>query len=158
MGNLENIIIHCSDSSFGDANEIRRWHLEKGWRDIGYHFVILNGFILKDFHLKSLDGSIECGRPLNGDNIITGNEVGAHTLGYNANSIGICLIGIRIFSNNQMQSLYNLLHDLCRTFKIPVINVLGHCETDSGKEQYKTCPNFDMVLIREKLKLHSDTL
>ena len=41
---IKNIIIHCSVSDFGDAELIRSWHVdERGWRDIGYNGVILNG-------------------------------------------------------------------------------------------------------------------
>jgi hypothetical protein len=51
-------IIHCSASTQGDVAEIRRWHLARGWNDIGYHFVIRP------------DGEVEVGRML--------HEIGAH--------------------------------------------------------------------------------
>jgi len=103
-----NIIIHCSDSEWGCVRVIREWHLGRGWRDIGYHFVILNGYVTyEDYrakrYLMSLDGSIECGRYLNQNLIVEHNEVGAHTLGYNDKSIGICLIGKNIFVMNDFR-------------------------------------------------------
>ena len=43
MREIKKIIIHCSDSEFGDAALIDKWHKERGWTGIGYHYVILNG-------------------------------------------------------------------------------------------------------------------
>ena len=54
--------------------EIRRWHVEqRGWRDIGYHWVI------------DRDGAVAPGR--------AETEIGAHVEGHNAGTIGICLLG-----------------------------------------------------------------
>ncbi|MGD9809655.1 MAG: N-acetylmuramoyl-L-alanine amidase [Deferribacterales bacterium] len=150
MARLSNIIIHCSDSTFGSAAIIRQWHLQRGWRDIGYHFVICNGKIAPDLFIPEMDGSIETGRPLDGDHFITGDEVGAHALGYNSNSIGICNIGVRSFSLNQMASLHDLLFRLMDKFDIPIENILGHYET--AQAHGKTCPNFDVSELREFMK------
>lgn len=72
---IEYIVFHTSASGDQDigAKEIREWHKEKGWSDIGYHYVIRR------------DGTIEQGRPL--------EKIGAHVRGYNSRSIGICMIG-----------------------------------------------------------------
>ena len=152
MAKIENIIIHCSDSSFGSAALIRQWHLERGWRDIGYHFVILNGEVKKGFRLLSLEGSIEVGRPIDSDNYLDMTETGAHTLGYNRNSIGICLIGSgdNDFTNNQLIALKRLVQELREKFDIPLANVIGHYETENANG--KTCPNFDMELFRSYLE------
>lgn len=152
MRKIENIIIHCSDSSFGCVREIRQWHLQKGWKDVGYHFVILNGRVTKDFNISSLHGSIESGRYLDEDLMVEPDEVGAHALGYNDRSIGICLIGLKEFTSLQRASLLALLIDLMAHFNISPENVLGHCETESGRAQGKTCPNFDVGEIRETLR------
>ena len=70
MRKINEIIIHCSDTQEGcdvTAKDIRRWHTTpkekggRGWRDIGYHYVI------------RLDGTIELGRPL--------EKAGAHCIG-----------------------------------------------------------------------------
>ena len=40
---LKKAIIHCSATPEGrdvDIEDIRQWHLARGWRDVGYHFVI----------------------------------------------------------------------------------------------------------------------
>jgi N-acetylmuramoyl-L-alanine amidase len=67
------IILHHSLSKEGDVETITKWHLERGFEDIGYHFVILK------------DGTVEPGRDI--------DLVGAHASGRNSDSIGICLIG-----------------------------------------------------------------
>lgn len=77
MRTIDKIILHCSATPKGkhfDVDEIRRWHVEgRGWRDIGYHYIVY------------LDGSIHNGRPI---------EIsGAHVRGKNKHSIGVCYIG-----------------------------------------------------------------
>lgn len=76
MRRIDEIIIHCSDSPEGrndKAEDIRKWHKQRGFNDIGYHYVI------------DLDGTVEQGRPI--------EQAGAHCTGHNAHSIGICYIG-----------------------------------------------------------------
>lgn len=74
---ITEIIIHCSATPAGRdvrSADIRRWHTsERGFADIGYHFVVC------------LDGTIEAGRPL--------QQPGAHCIGHNRHSIGICYAG-----------------------------------------------------------------
>lgn len=154
MRQIDNIIVHCSDSLWGCAREIRQWHLARGFADIGYHFVILNGVPTfnheKNMHrVPSLDGSIECGRYLDDDGFISDVEVGAHTLGYNDHSVGVCLIGVHDFTAKQMETLQRLLSDLSIAYHVPAENILGHCETASGKAEGKTCPNLDMQKVRD---------
>lgn len=73
---ITGIVIHCSATQegqdFGSA-DIDRWHRDRGFNGIGYHFVI------------RLDGTIETGRQL--------ALAGAHTTGHNKNTVGICYIG-----------------------------------------------------------------
>lgn len=127
------IAIHCSDSKFGNAQLIEDWHKERGWSDIGYHFVILNGRIENDSHLRVMDGMIEAGRDM--------DLAGAHVRGYN-DWLGICLIGTNEFTLKQMDSLAELIRELIRKFRIPVENVKGHYQFDTANG--KTCPNFDV--------------
>lgn len=73
---ITEIILHCSATIEGKDYSnatITRWHIARGFRTIGYHFVI------------GLDGEVRKGR-----NILT---VGAHCKGRNKNTIGICIIG-----------------------------------------------------------------
>ena len=76
LANINRIILHCTDTPPNmkvDISVVREWHLERGFNDIGYHFLIRK------------DGSIEHGRSL--------TTVGAHTKGQNSNSIGVCYEG-----------------------------------------------------------------
>jgi hypothetical protein len=157
MRPIENTIIHCSDSPWGCAREIRQWHLAKGWNDIAYHFVILNGqptflHYENQKEIFALDGSIECGRYLDDDGFISDVEKGAHALGYNQNSIGICLVGMRRFSERQMASLVMLAKELATIYRLSPAHFLGHYETKSGQAQKKTCPNIDMKWLRDRLR------
>lgn len=73
---IDTIIVHCSATPAGRDNsaaDIRRWHRQRGFSDIGYHFVV------------RLDGTIEAGRPL--------ELPGAHCRGHNLGSIGVCYVG-----------------------------------------------------------------
>lgn len=76
MRTINEIIIHCSATQAGrnvSVDEIRAWHRARGFRDIGYHYVI------------TLDGTVHPGRPI--------EQAGAHCLGHNSHSIGICYVG-----------------------------------------------------------------
>jgi N-acetylmuramoyl-L-alanine amidase len=127
----EGIVIHCSDSPQGrgdNAETIDRWHKERGWSGIGYHFVILE------------DGTIEAGRDI--------DKQGAHAKGYN-HYIGICLIGIDKFTDKQFESLKALVSGLMENYDIMPNKVLGHYQVD---KHGKTCPNFDIVEFKNKIK------
>ena len=76
MRRIDTIIIHCSATPEGknySAADIDRWHRERGFDSIGYHYVI------------KINGGIEFGRPI--------DKAGAHCKGHNANSIGVCYVG-----------------------------------------------------------------
>lgn len=150
MNKWTNVIIHHSASDFGNARLIREWHIQRGWKDIGYHFVILNGIPYSNWHtpINAMIGSIEMGRPLDDDEWVESNEIGAHCLGYNNNSLGICLIHLTKFYPKQIESLFALCDFLGQKFNIPVSRFFGHYEKDKGKPD---CPGFDMDLFREAL-------
>lgn len=76
MREIDEIIIHCTATPAGrdvSASDIDKWHRQRGFDCIGYHYVI------------RLDGSLQVGRPL--------DKVGAHCKGHNAHSIGIVYVG-----------------------------------------------------------------
>lgn len=126
MTNHNGIVIHCSDSPQGrgdDVSTIDRWHKERGWSGVGYHFVILE------------DGTIQAGRPL--------GKTGAHAKGHNS-KIGICLIGTDTFTTEQYLSLELLVKGLVVQYNIPSKDILGHYMVSS-----KTCPNFDVDTFKE---------
>lgn len=128
MRNINKIIIHCSATKAGQdfkAADIDRWHKERGFDGIGYHYVI------------DLDGSVERGRDI--------EKVGAHCQGYNSHSIGICYIGGLDNSGNsqdtrteaQKSALWALLRELL--CKYPDVTIHGHREFAA-----KDCPCFDV--------------
>jgi len=117
------IIIHHSDSDYGSAAIIDKWHRDRGFDELGYHFVIGNG-------TNSGDGQIEVGPSW------TKQKWGAHDNAldnrYNTNGIGICLVG-NLNKNpptpKQLHSLMRLVVYLMKTYDIPDDRVLGHGET-----------------------------
>lgn len=121
MRNITEIIIHCADTPNGKEfhnTDIDRWHKERGWQMIGYHWVI------------AIDGTVEAGR--------IPEMIGSHAEGHNARSLGICLIGKDKFTPAQWNSLKALVGGLVKEFNCPVI---GHYEVAKNG---KTCPNFDV--------------
>lgn len=140
------IIVHCSDSTWGDARVIDGWHRERGWSGIGYHYVVLNGCrtyrqVKEGEPNPAEEGLIESGRPEEAE--------GSHCLGFNDHSIGICLIGVAAFTTKQLAAACDLVDRLRRRHGIPVERVLGHYETEHARG--KTCPNLDMRGFRASL-------
>lgn len=146
MREIDTIIIHCSATEFGNTELFNEWHLAKGWDGIGYHFIICNAYptrqswVAKQPDFPS-DGLLEIGRDI--------DKIGAHTLGHNQTSIGICLVGDRAFTGLQYTTLKNLVKTLRANYKINKIS--GHYEYQSAIDQGKTCPNIDMEWLRELL-------
>lgn len=136
------IILHCSDSDWGDAAEIDKWHKARGWEGIGYHYVIVGGKIQSGRYDRQTDGWIQKGRPI--------DSQGAHCKGHNEDSIGVCLIGKRHFTPEQLlTALPVVLGSLLKEYNLTVEDIYGHYElTDSGK----TCPNIEMGRYRRVLK------
>ena len=135
MRKINQIIIHCSASPFGNVSLIREWHTARGWRDIGYHYVIGNGHpkTSKRFIAKA-DGLIEPGRPL--------DHAGAHAKGHNKYSIGICVIGegAGLFTPRQIESLRALTETLRAEYGLDRFAVIGHRDVEPAKE----CPGFNV--------------
>ena len=121
--------MHCSATKEGKAftvADIDRCHRARGFKGIGYHYVIY------------LDGSVHTGRPL--------EQVGAHCTGHNANSIGICYIGgldadgkpADTRTPAQKEAMVSLLNELMTFY--PNATIHGHCEFAN-----KACPCFDVA-------------
>lgn len=128
MRNIKEIIVHCSATPEGKdftVEDIRKWHLARGFKDIGYHYVIYR------------DGSIHKGREE--------SVIGAHCTGHNSYSIGVCYIGgvakdgktpKDTRTEAQKESLVELLKEL--KAKYPKATIHGHREFAN-----KACPSFD---------------
>lgn len=160
MRKIKYIYIHHSDSEWGTAREIDKWHKEKGWSGIGYHFVIGNGIpTYEDLKagrvLKSAIGHIEYGRPLDLDKDLEDNEIGAHIYGKNSESIGICLIHKnKPYKEEMLINLAMLVKELMVTFDVSLENVLGHYESDSKKPD---CPGIEMNSFRSDIIFINDS-
>ena len=130
MREIKKIVLHCSDTREGQeisAATIRGWHVnERGWSDIGYHYVV------------GINGELEAGRP--------NRKQGAHASGHNKNSIGVCYVGGKdkdfvhikdTRTSEQKETLVKLLGYLHLMYPEAVLQ--GHNEL-SGK----ACPSFDV--------------
>ena len=137
MRALREIIIHCTATRpdwWWDKNpqakvkEVTRWHIDRGWSDIGYHYLI------------DRDGTVVTGRPL--------DRTGAHVKGRNTGTVGISLFGgfggsagdsfADNFTDDQEQALRDLIAKLKADY--PSISKI------SGHNQYaaKACPCFSV--------------
>ena len=144
MRKINKIIVHCSASEWGDVDAITGWHRERGWRTIGYHYVVHNPYPKWQFYAEfrprfEYDGLLAIGRDI--------SQPGAHAKGHNDDSIGICMVGDRVFTSAQFRSLQKLLKTLMRQYGVTTENILGHYELNSDK----TCPNLDMGILRSTL-------
>jgi N-acetylmuramoyl-L-alanine amidase len=155
------LIVHCSASGWGTALEIDGWHRARGWRCIGYHGVVLNGYLtgddmLYDRRIPWLDGSYQVGRTWDGDGFIEGTEVGSHAYGLNSESFSVCLIGQRgTFTPKQLEGLVEHCQWACGHFRIAPEHVIGHYEIGKFRPEFatdKTCPDLDMEKIRTALE------
>ncbi len=139
----EYIIIHHSATSTGSARLFDRNHRQRGFRTLGYHFVIGNGTD------NVRDGQIETGFRWERQ------WDGAHTKGsMNRQGIGICLVGN--FENSrpsarQMESLIQLTTHLAYKYNIPQQNILGHSDCVNNTTK---CPgkNFPWTDFRRALR------
>lgn len=162
---ITGIIIHCSATHsgwpLGDGTAqsasriINRWHAQRGFarqsaavskfnsfqQSIGYHYVI------------DTDGRCDFGRSL--------AEVGAHTAGYNANSIGICVVGgVEApgtvpgpqYTSAQWETLADLVKALRALY--PHAQTTGHRDLSpdangdgriTSRDWLKTCPGFSVA-------------
>ena len=139
MRYITEIYVHCSASKWGNALAIDSWHRKRGFDEIGYNYVILNGkpFSNVDYN-DSLDGIVETGRDE--------QKIPAHAKGHNKKSIGICLVGNEAFTPKEITSLLRLIGEIKK--RHPIEKVLGHYEVCENK----TCPNLDMDELRREMK------
>lgn len=138
MRKINEIIVHCAATREGrdfTVEDITRWHKARGFATIGYHYVIYR------------DGSIHEGRPL--------EQIGAHCVGHNKHSIGICYIGGCASDGKtpkdtrtpeQKEALLSLLKRLKARF--PNASIHGHRDFAA-----KACPSYDALREYRQLAL-----
>lgn len=124
------IIVHCSATPVSmdiGVDEIRKWHKARGWRDVGYHYVI------------TLDGTLQQGRPE--------GVPGAHAKGFNTSSIGICYVGgvdenmkpLDTRTEDQKLTMMAVIESILEDYPFAV--VIGHRDLPNVA---KACPSFDV--------------
>lgn len=130
MRKIDKLIIHCAATKASmdiGAAEINKWHLQRGFKKIGYHYVIRR------------DGTIEKGR--------ANAEIGAHATNHNKTSIGICLVGgidasgkpEANYTPEQWKTLKELTVQIKTAYNIKSANIIGHNQVAK-----KACPCFDV--------------
>ena len=149
MRTIRRAIIHCSATREGQKvtiESIRAGHKKRGFRDIGYHFIV------------DTDGVLFTGRPI--------ELAGAHASGYNSDSIGICYIGgldkdghpadTRTFA--QIKTIDKLLKEICDAY--PIEEIKGHRDYSPDKdgdgkierwEWIKVCPCYNAEIEHKHL-------
>lgn len=125
---ITEIIVHCTATQEGKnftVSDITRWHKQRGFSTIGYHYVIY------------LDGTRHLGRNV--------NISGAHCENHNSHSIGVCYVGGLASDGKtpkdtrtqaQKTALLALLRELRRIY--PMARIYGHRDFAN-----KACPSFD---------------
>lgn len=143
---IEGIIVHWSASGPNTTvADIRRWHKSRGFRDIGYHRVIVHPHT--ENQATEPGHLIKEGRDLDTDLFIKGNEVGAHALGYNRDTVGVCVVGGPGWDLHDLQrkALIEALEILTERFELPRSKVLGHREVNAT-----ACPGLEILgIIKE---------
>ena len=123
------LVVHCTATKLSQrvsVEDIERWHKAQGWDEIGYHWYI------------DRDGHIFVGR--------SENLAGAHVLGYNHCSIGVCYEGglneqgqpADTRTPAQKAVLLFVLRELKKSY--PNAIICGHRDFPNVK---KACPCFD---------------
>jgi len=134
MRAIDAIVVHCTahpDRSWSiGVKSIRHDHIfDRGWVDVGYHYVIRR------------DGEIECGR--------MESVIGAHAPPLNKTSIGVAWVGVEQPSSEQRTALVKLVRELMLRHGVKLERVLGHREADPNCG--KACPVINMGEFRAEL-------
>lgn len=123
------LVVHCSATKVTHNTTIEdldRWHRERGFRKVGYHFFIDRA------------GELHAGREL--------TEIGAHVEGYNQESLGICMAGGLDENMNPEDNFTDVQKETLRKLLVALkayaknAKVVGH----NYLNPHKACPCFDV--------------
>lgn len=146
LRNVDHIIIHTAAVKVPtkvDSNDIDRWHRERGFFGNGYHFILP----WHESRIEEFATGYRC-RPLNR----AGAHVGDCGPGWNARSIGICLVGgldknekpADNYLPHQWFHLERLVPELIRKYP-GITTVLGHRDLIKiTNAPPKACPVFEV--------------
>ena len=128
MRAINEIIIHCTATKAGrelTIDELRAWHKQKGFKDVGYHYVVMP------------DGEIKNCRPI--------TMCGAHCKGHNANSIGLAYVGGLDANGKPADTRTQQQRDALKVAVQVLRDVFGDVPV-RGHNEYanKACPCFDV--------------
>lgn len=134
---VREIVVHCTatrpewwagKTTTAKVAEIKRWHVQdRGWKDIGYHFLI------------DRDGTIAKGRAV--------TTIGAHVAGHNTGTIGISLFGGHGASaDDQFSDHFTPAQDAALRKLLADIGTQTQVQKITGHNQYanKGCPGFNV--------------
>lgn len=118
------VLHHAAAPRTTTVEDIRTWHVTgRGWRDIGYHRLILMapGELVQ----------VLPGRPFDGDAEWEPWEYGAHVAGHNAHAVGVCLVMDTTkepVPDAMRCAAVDVVADLCEQFGLGASAVRGHRE------------------------------
>lgn len=130
MRDIKKIIIHCAATREGQAvstAEIKRWHLQRGFLDIGYHYVV------------ELDGRLVAGRSC--------QVMGAHCKANRGNheSIGICYVGGLDCNGKPKDTRTEAQKQTLRTLVTALLNIWPTAKVYGHRDFANVdCPCFDV--------------
>ena len=127
---IEFLVVHCSATRVNipfTEEQLLECHLLRGFRGIGYHFYITK------------DGVLHETRPM--------SQIGAHALGFNLHSIGVCYEGgldelgkpADTRTPQQRETLRRVLSELKSLF--PQARIMGHYQLSANI--HKACPCYN---------------
>lgn len=127
---VNEVIVHITASNdHATIEEIRQGHIQRGFSDIGYHYIV------------DRDGVIHEGRDV--------DVIGAHTAGYNVGTVGVSYISRgsdtepaapygKFMTPEQREGLEEIVKRLLKRYGLKVSDVSGHNDYNAGK----ACPCF----------------
>lgn len=127
---IHTIVVHCLQTPVqraDSAEDVHKWHKDKGWSGIGYHYVI------------QADGTLQIGRDI--------DKQGAHVYKHNKGTIGVAMAGGMDWDGNIVENSFTkdtlmVLDDMLRKLMCmyPDAKVVGHRELDPNR----ACPCMDI--------------
>jgi len=126
---IDKVFLHCTAYANQDLvgrdllTEVNMWHKRRGFKEIGYHYLIdKNGLLIEGRSLEKIPSAQQ---------------------GHNSKTIAICLDGLYFeqFSEAQFQTLFELVNEIDCAYNYK-ITYHGHCEVST-----KECPVFDYPAV-----------
>lgn len=127
------VVHHSATDKDAELSDIRQGHLNRGWDDIGYHWLIDNKGLLHKGRSEEVPG--------------------AHVLGFNQESIAVCLVGN--FEKDEpsplaQDTLTRLLYVLAKQYSIDPGRIIGHLE--SPTKPTTLCPGAKLIKLLPEIR------